>query len=60
MYLMNSSVYKTDRNKVTEQDLGVLKSCHQQLVERIFQHFLVDLVLVQKHISIYLNLDSED
>lgn len=40
--------------------MRVLKSCHQQLIEWHFQHFLIDLVRVHKHISVHLHLDSQN
>ena len=55
-----SSVDKTDAHEVTEKYLGVLESRHKQLVQRVLQHFLVHLVLVQQKVSVYFHLNRQD
>ena len=54
------SIYKTNAYKVTEQNLRILKSCHQQFIKWVLQQFLIHFSRVQKHISIDLNLDCQN
>lgn len=50
------SVYEGDANEVAEQDLGVLQSSNQQLVQWALKQLLVDLFRVEKHICVHFYL----